>query len=259
MTKYVRFFSDGNTGWGVLDGDGVSPLDGNPYEGASRSHPPIPLSKLTLLPPCLPSKILGVGTNYRAHAQEMGKPIPDEPLLFMKPPSSLLGHNAPIVRPQGSWRVDFEGELAVVIGRRARRVKAAEALDYVFGFTVCNDVTVRDLQKKDGQFTRAKGFDSFCPLGPCVAVGLDPSNLRVRTWQNGALKQDSTTSDLIFSVTTVIEIASRVMTLEPGDVITTGTPSGVGPIQPGDRIDIEVQGIGILSNPVISEELEEEP
>jgi 2-keto-4-pentenoate hydratase/2-oxohepta-3-ene-1,7-dioic acid hydratase in catechol pathway len=257
MTRYCRFISDGRTAWGVLDGEQVSPLEGSPFEGASKAGAAIALSSVQLLPPCLPSKILGVGTNYRAHAQEMGKPIPDEPLLFMKPPSSLIGHGAPIVRPTrgdgGSWRVDFEGELAVIIGRRARRVREAEALDYVFGFSVCNDVTVRDLQKKDGQFTRAKGFDSFCPLGPSVTVGLDPSNLRVRTWQNGALKQDSTTSDLIFSVARVIEVASRVMTLEPGDVITTGTPSGVGPIAPGDVIEIEVEGVGKLSNPVVEE------
>jgi 2-keto-4-pentenoate hydratase/2-oxohepta-3-ene-1,7-dioic acid hydratase in catechol pathway len=254
MTRYCRFLCDGNTAWGVLGTDSVTRLEGDPFDGPSATGAALPLSSVQLLPPCLPTKILGVGTNYRAHAMEMGKPIPDEPLLFMKPPSALIGPGQPIVRPRGSWRVDFEGELAVVIGRRAHRVKESEALDHVFGFTVCNDVTVRDLQKKDGQFTRAKGFDSFCPVGPCVVVGLDPSNLRVRTWQNGALKQDSSTSDLIFSVAKVIEVASRVMTLEPGDLITTGTPSGVGPIQPGDRIDIEVEGIGILSNPVVEEE-----
>jgi 2-keto-4-pentenoate hydratase/2-oxohepta-3-ene-1,7-dioic acid hydratase in catechol pathway len=254
MTRYCRFLSDGNISWGLLENESVRPLSGDPYEEVSPAGAAIPLSKVTLLPPCVPTKILGVGTNYRAHAAEMGKPIPDEPLLFMKPPSALTGHNAGIIRPRGSWRVDFEGELAVVIGRRAHRVKESAALDYVFGFTVCNDVTVRDLQKKDGQFTRAKGFDSFCPVGPYVVVGLDPSSLRIRTWQNGVLKQDSNTNDLIFSVARVIEVASRVMTLEPGDLITTGTPSGVGPIQPGDRIDIEVEGIGILSNPVVEEQ-----
>src|SRR4051794_23077602 len=143
MTKYCRFIADGQTRWGVLDADSISPLDGNPYDGPSATRAPVRLSAVQLLPPCLPSKILGVGTNYRAHAVEMGKPIPDEPLLFMKPPSALLGHNQEIVRPRGDWRVDFEGELAVVIGRRCRRVKEADALDHVFGFTVCNDVTVR--------------------------------------------------------------------------------------------------------------------
>jgi 2-keto-4-pentenoate hydratase/2-oxohepta-3-ene-1,7-dioic acid hydratase in catechol pathway len=173
--------------------------------------------------------------------------------LFFKPPSSLIGHNQPIVRPRGDWRVDFEGELALVIGRRARRVRAAEALDYIFGYTICNDVTVRDLQKKDGQFTRAKGFDSFCPVGPCVVVGLDAADLAIRTWQNGALKQDARTRELIFSIPQIIETASRVMTLEPGDVISTGSPAGVAPISPGDRIDIEVEHLGILSNPVVEE------
>jgi len=254
VLKYCRYSAGGETRWGVLDQDTVTPLDGNPFDGpSSTAGDSLALSSVQLLPPCLPSKILGVGTNYRAHAAEMGKPIPDEPLLFMKPPSALIGHNQPIIRPSGSWRVDFEGELAVVIGRPARRVAEKDAFDYIFGFTVCNDVTVRDLQKKDGQFTRAKGFDTFCPVGPVLAVGLDPADLRIRTWQNGALKQDSRTSDLIFSVARVIAVASRVMTLEPGDLITTGTPSGVGPIQPGDRVDIEVEGIGILSNPVVEE------
>jgi 2-keto-4-pentenoate hydratase/2-oxohepta-3-ene-1,7-dioic acid hydratase in catechol pathway len=253
MLKYCRYSAGGETRWGIADGQTVTPLDGNPFDGPSRAGTPISLQSLRLLPPCLPSKILGVGTNYRAHAVEMGKPIPDEPLLFMKPPSALIGHGQPIIRPTGTWRVDFEGELAAVIGRRARRVSEKDALDYIFGFTICNDVTVRDLQKKDGQFTRAKGFDTFCPVGPFLAVGLDPGDLRLRTWQNGAIKQDSRTSDLIFSVAKVLEIASRVMTLEPGDLITTGTPSGVGPIQPGDRIAIEIESIGTLENPVVEE------
>lgn len=198
-------------------------------------------------------KIIGVGTNYRAHALEMGKPIPDEPVLFMKPASALLADGAPIVRPRGYQRVDFEGELGVVIGRRARRVAAADALGYVEGYTIVNDVTVRDLQKKDGQFTRAKGFDTFCPVGPRLVAGLDPTNLRLRTRLNGALRQDSSTSDLIFSVARLIEVISRVMTLEPGDLISTGTPSGVGPIAPGDLVEIEIEHIGILKNPVVEE------
>ena len=198
-------------------------------------------------------KIIGVGTNYRAHALEMGKPIPDEPVLFMKPASALLADGAPIVRPRGYERVDFEGELGVVIGRRARRIAEKDALDYVEGYTIVNDVTVRDLQKKDGQFTRAKGFDTFCPVGPRLSPGLDPTNLRLRTKLNGALRQDSSTSDLIFSVARLIEVISRVMTLEPGDLISTGTPSGVGPIAPGDVVEIEIENIGVLKNPVVEE------
>jgi 2-keto-4-pentenoate hydratase/2-oxohepta-3-ene-1,7-dioic acid hydratase in catechol pathway len=200
-----------------------------------------------------PGKILGVGTNYRAHAVEMGRPIPDEPLLFMKPSTAIIGPGEPIVRPRGYTRTDFEGELGVVIGHRARRVPAERALDYVLGYTIVNDVSVRDLQKKDGQFTRAKGFDSFCPVGPAVVGGLDPTRLHIITRVNGVVRQNSPTNDMIFDVASIIAVASRVMTLEPGDLIATGTPSGVGPIAPGDVIAIEIQGIGVLENPVVEE------
>ena len=200
-----------------------------------------------------PSKIVCVGTNYRAHAQEMGKPLPEEPLLFLKPPSALVGPGAPIVRPRGYQRVDFEGELAVVIGRTARRVSHAGALDHVAGYTCLNDVTVRDLQKRDVQFTRAKGFDSFCPVGPRVAAGLDPSRLRLETRVNGQVRQSSTTADLIFDVPTLIAFISAVMTLEEGDLISTGTPSGVGNLEPGDVVAVEIEGIGVLENPVAGE------
>ena len=179
-----------------------------------------------------PTKIIGVGTNYRAHALEMGKPLPEEPLLFMKPPSAMIPPGAAIVRPPGYARVDYEGELAVVIGKRARRVTRERALEYVAGYTCLNDVTVRDLQKKDVQFTRAKGFDSFAPVGPRVSADLDPSRLRIETRVNGEVRQSSSTSDLI----------------------STGTPSGVGNLSPGDRVEIEIEGIGILANPVIAPE-----
>lgn len=200
-----------------------------------------------------PSKIVCIGANYRAHVAEMGKQVPDEPVLFMKPPSALLAAGEPIVRPRGYLRVDFEGELALVIGRRARRVSAARALDVVLGLTIVNDVTVRDLQEKDRQWTRAKGFDSFCPLGPHIAAGLDPADLRITTRVNGETRQDSRTSDLIFPVPFLIEFITRHMTLEPGDVVSTGTPSGVGNLAPGDRVAIEIEGIGVLENPVIDE------
>jgi 2-keto-4-pentenoate hydratase/2-oxohepta-3-ene-1,7-dioic acid hydratase in catechol pathway len=200
-----------------------------------------------------PTKIVCIGANYRAHVAEMGKQVPDEPVLFMKPPSALLPAGEPIVRPRGYGRVDFEGELALVIGRRAHRVSMARALDVVLGLTIVNDVTVRDLQAKDGQWTRAKGFDSFCPLGPHIAAGLDPSDLRITTRVNGETRQDSRTSDLIFAVPFLIEFISRHMTLEPGDVISTGTPSGVGNLAPGDEVAIEIEGIGVLENPVIDE------
>ena len=200
----------------------------------------------------IPSKIVGIGQNYRAHAAEMGKGIPEEPLMFLKPPSAVISDGAPIHRPGGYERVDYEGELGVVIGKRAERVSRDSALDYVKGYVCVNDVTVRDLQKKDGQWTRAKGFDTFCPIGPRVVAGLDPTNLRITTRVNGVVRQDSSTSDLIFDVRTLIAFVSQHMTLEPGDIISTGTPSGVGNLNPGDVVEVEIEGIGILKNPVIA-------
>lgn len=202
-----------------------------------------------------PSKIVCVGVNYRAHAVEMGKPIPEEPVLFMKPPSALIPSGGSIVRPRGYDRVDFEGELAIVIRRRARRISKDKALDYVFGYTLLNDVTVRDLQKKDIQFTRAKGFDTFCPCGPRVlpAASNDWQDFVLTTRVNGAIRQRSPLTDLVFDVPTLVSFISQIMTLEPGDVISTGTPAGVGPIVPGDVVEIEIPEIGVLRNPVVDD------
>jgi 2-keto-4-pentenoate hydratase/2-oxohepta-3-ene-1,7-dioic acid hydratase in catechol pathway len=200
----------------------------------------------------VPSKIIGIGLNYRAHAAEMGKALPEEPLMFFKPRSAMIANGESIERPSGYERVDFEGELAIVIGQRARRVPRERALEVVLGYTIVNDVSVRDLQKRDIQYTRAKGFDTFCPIGPRIVAGLDPSRLALVTRLNGAVKQDSSTSDLIFDVPTLIAFCSTYMTLEPGDVISTGTPSGVGNMNPGDEVEIEIEGIGILKNPVIA-------
>ena len=252
--QYVRTLWEGAVRHGVVRGERIALLDGDPLAGGAPvdSGASLPLEAAALLVPCLPTKIVGVGLNYRAHAREMGKPLPDEPLLFLKPPSALLPHGAAIVRPSGYARVDFEGELCVVIGRRARCVPEARALDHVFGYTILDDVTVRDLQKKDVQYTRAKGFDTFCPVGPAIATGLDPRTLRLRTRVNGALRQDSTTEDLVFPVAALIAFASRVMTLEPGDLLTTGTPPGVGNLEPGDVVEIEIEGIGVLRNPVVA-------
>jgi len=200
----------------------------------------------------VPSKIVGIGVNYRAHAVEMGKGLPEEPLMFLKPTSALIPDGASIERPAGYERVDFEGELGVVIRARTSRVSRARALEAVLGFVCVNDVTVRDLQKRDGQWARAKGFDTFCPLGPRIVAGLDPSNLRITTRVNGELRQDSTTSDLIFDVPSLIAFVSEHMTLEAGDVITTGTPSGVGNLVPGDTVAVEIEGIGTLTNRVIA-------
>jgi 2-keto-4-pentenoate hydratase/2-oxohepta-3-ene-1,7-dioic acid hydratase in catechol pathway len=200
-----------------------------------------------------PGKILGVGRNYRAHAAELDNTVPTEPLLFFKPPSAIIESGQPIVRPRGPWRVDFEGELGVIIGKTCRRVGRADAMSYVAGYTIVNDVTVRDLQKKDGQFTRAKGFDSFCPCGPFLVDDVDPTKLRIVTKLDGVVKQDAPTSDMIFDIPTIIEVASRVMTLEPGDLIATGTPAGVAPILPGMTVEITIEGIGTLTNPVVEE------
>ena len=193
-----------------------------------------------------PTKILGIGVNYHAHATEMGKQPPDEPLVFLKPPSAMMADGGAIVRPRGYERVDYEGELAVVMGRRGRRIAVEDALDYVLGYTCLLDITVRDLQKRDGQWARAKGFDTFCPLGPRIVAGLDPSDLHLTTRVNGTVRQDSSTSDLIFSVPMIISFISKAMTLEPGDVITTGTPSGVGNLEIDDEVEVEIQGIGTL-------------
>ncbi len=199
-----------------------------------------------------PSKIIGIGVNYRAHAVEMGKGLPEEPLMFLKPRSALIFDGTPIERPAGYERVDYEGELGVVIGKRARHVSRDRALEHVLGFVCVNDVTVRDLQKKDGQWARAKGFDTFCPIGPAIVPGLDPSALRIQTRVDGQVRQDSSTSDLIFDVPALIAFCSKHMTLEVGDVISTGTPSGVGNLAPGNVVEIEIEGIGILRNPVIA-------
>ena len=196
-----------------------------------------------------PTKIIGIGSNYRRHALEMGKPIPTVPKIFLVAPSAQIGHGDAIEIPPGTERVDHEAELAVVIGRRCRQVSRSEALDFVLGYTVANDVTARDFQRSDKVFGRAKGFDTFMPTGSDL-VQCDPSDLRVRAWVNGELRQDGRTADMVFDVPELIHFVSHVMTLMPGDIISTGTPSGVGPLVPGDEVTVEVEGIAPLTNPV---------
>ena len=208
--------------------------------------------KLQFLAPVTPSIVVCIGLNYKDHAAEMKKKIPDEPLVFLKPPGAVVGPGEDIRVPSWAGRIEHEAELAIVIGRRCSRVKAANAMDYVLGMTCFNDVTARELQAKDGQYSRAKGFDTFAPIGPCVAVGLDPSALDVEGWVNAECRQKSNTRELIFPVPFLIEHISRFMTLNPGDIIPTGTPSGVGPLQPGDRVMVKVQGIGTLGNPCVA-------
>jgi len=240
VTRFVRFVG--------LDG---TPREGSVDDSGAVEGSRIGLDGLKLLAPCLPSKIVCVGRNYAEHARETGSTPPTEPLLFFKPPSAVIGPGDDIVYPRQSKRVDYEGELAVVIGRRCRDVMADRARDYIRGFTVFNDVTARDLQRTDDQWARAKGFDTFAAIGPCIVDGLDPSALRIRTTLNGEVKQDAPTSEMLFDVYTLIEFASAAFTLEPGDVVATGTPSGIGPMQPGDEVTVEIEGIGKLTNRVV--------
>jgi 2-keto-4-pentenoate hydratase/2-oxohepta-3-ene-1,7-dioic acid hydratase in catechol pathway len=205
-----------------------------------------------LLPPCVPSKIVCIGRNYAEHAKELGNEVPAEPTIFLKPNSSLLGSGGVIVYPRLSQRLDYEGELGVVIGHRARNVSSSNAHQYIRGYTCVNDVTARDLQRKDGQWTRGKGYDTFCPVGPCMVPRdeLDPAGLRVRTFVNGDKKQDAPISEMMFSVDDIIAYVSAFMTLEPGDLIATGTPSGVGPMEAGSQVRIEIEGVGALENAI---------
>lgn len=236
--------------YGWLDGDVIT--ESGPFWTGARGAS-FPHSEARLLPPCAPSKIVCVGRNYLEHARELGNEPPAEPLIFLKPPSSLIADGDAIVYPTISQRVDHEGELGVVIGRRARRVPAEEADDYVLGYTCVNDVTARDLQKKDGQWTRGKGFDTFCAAGPWIVPRgeMSLSEARVRALVDGVVKQDAPVTDMIFSVAVIIAFVTQFMTLEPGDLVATGTPPGVGPVQPGAVVRIEVSGVGAIENRVI--------
>jgi 2-keto-4-pentenoate hydratase/2-oxohepta-3-ene-1,7-dioic acid hydratase in catechol pathway len=207
---------------------------------------------LKFLAPILPSKIVCIGLNYKDHALEMGKALPDEPLIFLKPSTAVIGPGVAIQAPEWAGRVDHEAELGLVIKKTARHVKAGKAFEYLLGLTCVNDVTARELQRKDVQYSRAKGFDTFAPIGPCIAVGLEGRDLEVKGYVNGSLRQHSRTRELIFTIPDIVEFVSSVMTLLPGDVIATGTPSGVGPIKPGDSVTVHVEGIGALTNPVVA-------
>jgi 2-keto-4-pentenoate hydratase/2-oxohepta-3-ene-1,7-dioic acid hydratase in catechol pathway len=253
--KIYRFERDGAVGYGFLEGDLLRVARGSIAAGLEPGGETVPIGDVRVLAPTVPSKIVAVGVNYKAHALERGRGLPAEPLLFLKPPSALIGPGQAIVHPRMSSRVDYEGELALVIGRTASRLGDDDRVeDYILGFTCFNDVTARDLQDKDVQFTRAKSFDTFAAAGPCIALGLEPGRLGLKTFVNGKLRQSGHTSDLIFPVPALVRFISRVMTLCPGDLITTGTPSGVGPLAAGDRVDVQIEGIGTLSNHVIMEE-----
>jgi len=251
--KLVRFLAQGSPAYGVLDGDTIAELEGDffpPFRKLKKRHP---VSSVQLLCPCVPSKIVCVGLNYRDHAAELGFPIPETPVLFLKPPTSVTGPGAPIHYPRMSSQVDFEAELGIVIRDRTSRITPGEARLHILGYTCANDVTARDLQKKDGQWTRAKAFDTFCPAGPWIETDLDPDDLLVEAYLNNERRQSSRTSQLIFNIPQLVSFISEVMTLNPGDLIITGTPAGIGSMKQGDEIEVRIEGIGSLRNTVIAE------
>lgn len=242
---------EGAPHWGELVDDQVLLFSRAPYEGGTPTGVRVPKGRLVA--PVTPSKIVCVGRNYAAHAKELGNDVPTEPLLFLKPPSALVGPDEAIVLPPQSQRVEHEGELCVVVGRRLARVSESEALEGVFGVTASNDVTARDIQRKDVQFTRGKGFDSFCPVGPWIDTDTSALTEReVSTRVDGATRQHGSTSAMIFPVATLLSFISHVMTLEPGDIVLTGTPEGVGPLAAGQSVEVEVSGVGVLRNPVVA-------
>jgi 2-keto-4-pentenoate hydratase/2-oxohepta-3-ene-1,7-dioic acid hydratase in catechol pathway len=261
--KYCLFQSATQTHYGLIESVGghdhitreiLAPPEhaGDLEDLHTRRMAPIPFTQAALRAPVRPSKIVCIGRNYREHAAELGHEIPKEPLLFFKPPSALNHPGSPIVRPRASQRTDYEGELGVVIGRRCSKLADDDDVrPYILGYTAVNDFTARDLQKTDGQWTRAKGFDTFCPVGPLVTTEIDPwTGISVQTRVNGELKQDGSTRNLIFPLDIVLRYISNIMTLEPGDLIATGTPEGVGPVVAGDLVEITVEGIGTLRNPI---------
>jgi 2-keto-4-pentenoate hydratase/2-oxohepta-3-ene-1,7-dioic acid hydratase in catechol pathway len=241
--------------FGAVEGEAgaeeVALIDGHPFGDITLTGVRLPLSGVRMLPPILPSKVVAIGKNYADHAREMGGEPPAEPVLFLKPSTSVIGPGSPIVYPALSDRVEYEGELAVVIGRLCREVPVDRAAEVILGYTCANDVTARDLQRRDGQWARAKGFDTFCPIGPWITTGLDANNLAISTTLNGEVKQASTTSMLLHDIATLVAYVSAVMTLLPGDVLLTGTPAGVGPMEPGDQVAVTIEGIGTLTNPVV--------
>ena len=256
--KFCRFLPPDTTAaqpasslYGLLESDQVRTISGTPWSSWTRGSQSWPVADVRLLAPVDPGKIVCVGRNYVAHAAEFGHEVPKEPLIFLKPPSAMIGPGEPIVLTPQSQRVEHEGELALVVGRRCSHLKDSDdALAYLLGYSCLNDVTARDLQKSDVQFTRAKGFDTFCPFGPHIETQLDPSDVLVETHVNGVLRQSARTSLMVYPVAFLVRWISRVMTLNPGDVIATGTPAGVGPLVAGDIVDVSVSGVGVLRNPV---------
>jgi 2-keto-4-pentenoate hydratase/2-oxohepta-3-ene-1,7-dioic acid hydratase in catechol pathway len=248
--RVVRVFTGEDVRYGLADASSITLISDEPF-AAWETEDVIPMTGARLMPPAMPTKIVCVGVNYKSHAREMGHDLPVEPLIFLKPPTSMNAPGGEIHLPPGVGRVDYEGELAVVMGRRAHRVSADDALSNVLGYTCANDVTARDLQARDVQWTRAKGFDGFCPLGPWVETDVDPSDLLLETYLNGERVQSARTSDMVFDVPTLVSAISHVMTLLPGDIMLTGTPSGIGELHAGDVVEVRIEGIGGLTSRVV--------
>ena len=255
MARFIRFQQEDRIAYGRLEGDTIHVLSGDLFDSREESGETLPLSSVTLLAPCQPTKVLCVGFNYRDHAEEFNTPIPEKPNIFMKPVSAVTGPEAPVYFPK--WmvkQVDYEAEMVLVIGRRARHVSVEDAPNYILGYTIGNDVTARDLQDPTKQWTVCKGFDTFAPIGPWIETAVDPkSGLDISCWVNGERRQHSSTKHLIFDVPFLVSYLSQAITLEPGDIIFTGTPSGIGPVKPGDVMEIRIQGIGSLFNPIENE------
>ena len=248
--RLVRFLAQGRPAYGILDHDEVIELDGDGFAALSSRRAVHRAAGVRLLAPCVPTKVVAVGLNYRDHARELGMAVPETPILFLKPPTTVIGPGDDIRYPAMSSQVDFEGELGIVISDRVSGITPAESRRHILGYTCANDVTARDLQRQDGQWTRAKGFDTFCPAGPWIETDLDPDDLLIETWLNGERRQSSRTSQFVFGVDHLVSFISQVMTLEPGDLIITGTPSGIGPMQRGDSVEVRIEGIGSLVNKV---------
>ena len=252
--KYLRFLQNGNIKYGLLEKDNtIREVVGDIFNNYKNTENIYSLSEITFLPPCVPTKIIAVGLNYFNHANEFQMKIPDEPLIFMKPPSALIAHNDNIIYPKMSKQLDFEAELAVIIKNKVKDIEPENVSKNILGYTCFNDVTARDLQKKDEQWTRAKSFDTFAPIGPFISTDLNPDNLQIKLYKNGQLMQDSSTGSMIFKVDKIVSFISKIMTLFPGDIIATGTPSGVGQLEAGDKVEVEIEGIGILKNKVFLE------
>ncbi|OFW67386.1 MAG: 2-hydroxyhepta-2,4-diene-1,7-dioate isomerase [Actinobacteria bacterium RBG_16_68_21] len=251
--KIVRVRIPGDEiAYGVAEAEGVRVHRGTPFVAWEPTEVVIPFGEAHLLAPVFPTKIVCVGRNYADHAAELGNDVPDEPVIFLKPATAVIGPEAAIVLPPEAAIVHHEAELAIVVGRVSRKVAAEDAAGHILGYTAANDVSARDLQAKDGQWTRAKGFDTFCPLGPAIETEMDPAGIRVACLVNGELRQEGSTDDMVFGVGEIFAFVTRVMTMLPGDVILTGTPAGVGPITAGDRVEVNIERIGSLINPVVA-------